>query len=241
MVSGLLGMAPRALGDPLALRPLARRPIARPPGGHQPDPDADGGARPLRRAETWQVENPSFMSGGIQVLSNVVLPWNRIVIIVFAVTILLSAMWVLLFAHAGPWPVHPRGWDAEPRGWPPASGGAHRPRSTPGRSGWGSGHRRTGRLRRLVADRQCRSRPRPRPTSSDLFHGGSSSAAWASSRGTVVPPRWCSGFANQAARGPGSGRGDRQDRRSGVHHLLHIQRRARRGLVRASKGRAVES
>ncbi|HXL74812.1 MAG TPA: urea ABC transporter permease subunit UrtB, partial [Burkholderiales bacterium] len=41
------------------------------------------------------VENPSFMSGGIQVLSNVVLPWNRIVIIVFAVTILLG-MWVLL-------------------------------------------------------------------------------------------------------------------------------------------------
>ena len=51
--------------------------------------------RTLFGAQNVQVENPSFMSGGIQVLSNVVLPWNRIVIIVFAVTILLG-MWVLL-------------------------------------------------------------------------------------------------------------------------------------------------
>jgi urea transport system permease protein len=29
-------------------------------------------------AQNVQVENPSFMSGGIQVLSNVVLPWNRV-------------------------------------------------------------------------------------------------------------------------------------------------------------------
>ncbi len=51
--------------------------------------------RTLFGAQNVQVENPSFMSGGIQVLSNVVLPWNRIVIIVFAVTILLG-MWILL-------------------------------------------------------------------------------------------------------------------------------------------------
>ena len=51
--------------------------------------------RTLFGAQNVQVENPSFMSGGIQVLSNVVLPWNRIGIIAFAVTVLLG-MWILL-------------------------------------------------------------------------------------------------------------------------------------------------
>jgi urea transport system permease protein len=46
-------------------------------------------------AQNVQVENPSFMSGGIQVLSNVVLPWNRIMIIAFAALVLV-AMWLLL-------------------------------------------------------------------------------------------------------------------------------------------------
>ena len=40
--------------------------------------------RTIFGAQNVQVENPAFMSGGIQVLSNVVLPWNRIVIIAFA-------------------------------------------------------------------------------------------------------------------------------------------------------------
>jgi urea transport system permease protein len=51
--------------------------------------------RSLFGAQNVQVENPSFMSGGIQVLSNVVLPWNRIVIIAFAIAVLI-AMWLLL-------------------------------------------------------------------------------------------------------------------------------------------------
>ena len=51
--------------------------------------------RTLFGAQNVQVENPAFMSGGIQVLSNVVLPWNRIVIIAFAVSILI-ATWMLL-------------------------------------------------------------------------------------------------------------------------------------------------
>jgi urea transport system permease protein len=46
-------------------------------------------------AQNVQVENPAFMSGGIAVMSNVVLPWNRIVIIFFALAVLL-AMWALL-------------------------------------------------------------------------------------------------------------------------------------------------
>jgi len=51
--------------------------------------------RTLFGAQNVQVENPAFMSGGIQMLSNVVLPWNRIVIIAFAVSILLL-VWALL-------------------------------------------------------------------------------------------------------------------------------------------------
>jgi urea transport system permease protein len=46
-------------------------------------------------AQNVQVENPAFMSGGIQVLSNVVLPWSRIMIIGFAVAVLVG-MWALL-------------------------------------------------------------------------------------------------------------------------------------------------
>jgi len=51
--------------------------------------------RTLFGAANVQVENPSFMSGGIQAFSNVVLPWNRIVIIVFAFSTVI-AVWLLL-------------------------------------------------------------------------------------------------------------------------------------------------
>ncbi len=51
--------------------------------------------RTIFGAQNVQVENPAFMSGGIQVLSNVVLPWSRIWIVVFAAGVL-AAMWALL-------------------------------------------------------------------------------------------------------------------------------------------------
>jgi urea transport system permease protein len=51
--------------------------------------------RTLFGAQNVQVENPAFMSGGIQVLSNVVLPWSRIWIIFFAGAVLVG-MWLLL-------------------------------------------------------------------------------------------------------------------------------------------------
>ena len=51
--------------------------------------------RTLFGAQNVQVENPSFMSGGVEALSGVVLPWSRIVIIFFAGTVLLG-MWLLL-------------------------------------------------------------------------------------------------------------------------------------------------
>jgi urea transport system permease protein len=46
-------------------------------------------------AANVQVENPAFMSGGIQAFAGVVLPWSRLVIIAFAVSVLIS-MWLLL-------------------------------------------------------------------------------------------------------------------------------------------------
>jgi len=52
-------------------------------------------ARTLFGAQNVQVENPVWMSGGITILSNIVLPYNRIVIIVFAFAVLL-AVWLLL-------------------------------------------------------------------------------------------------------------------------------------------------
>ena len=51
--------------------------------------------RTLFGAQNVQVENPAFMSGGLQVLSNVVLPWSRIVIVFFAAAVLL-VMYLLL-------------------------------------------------------------------------------------------------------------------------------------------------
>jgi urea transport system permease protein len=51
--------------------------------------------RTIFGAQNVQVENPAFMSGGIQILANVVMPWNRIVIIAFAAAVLLG-VWLLL-------------------------------------------------------------------------------------------------------------------------------------------------
>jgi urea transport system permease protein len=46
-------------------------------------------------AQNVQVENPSWMSGGIHLFSNLVLPWNRIVIIGFAAAVVVL-IWTLL-------------------------------------------------------------------------------------------------------------------------------------------------
>jgi urea transport system permease protein len=44
--------------------------------------------RTIFGAQNVQVENPAFMSGGLEILSGVVLPYSRIVIVVFAVAVL---------------------------------------------------------------------------------------------------------------------------------------------------------
>ena len=46
-------------------------------------------------AQNVQVENPVWMSGGVEVFTNVMLPWNRVIIVGFALTVLLL-MWFLL-------------------------------------------------------------------------------------------------------------------------------------------------
>ena len=46
--------------------------------------------RSLFGAQNVAVENPRWMSGGIQVLSNLSLPWNRVLIVVFAFAVLLG-------------------------------------------------------------------------------------------------------------------------------------------------------
>jgi urea transport system permease protein len=44
--------------------------------------------RSMFGAQNVAVENPSWMSGGIQVLANLSLPWNRVLIVVFALLVL---------------------------------------------------------------------------------------------------------------------------------------------------------
>ncbi len=57
--------------------------------------------RTIFGAQNVQVENPAFMSGGLQVLSNVVLPWSRIMIIVFALLVLFLVYFLLVKTRLG--------------------------------------------------------------------------------------------------------------------------------------------
>jgi urea transport system permease protein len=52
-------------------------------------------ARSLFGAQNVAVENPAWMSGGVEVAANLVLPYSRIAIILFAATVLLL-IWILL-------------------------------------------------------------------------------------------------------------------------------------------------
>lgn len=52
-------------------------------------------ARVLFGAQNVEVANPSWMSGGIELMPNLMLPWNRIIIIGFALFVL-TLVWVLM-------------------------------------------------------------------------------------------------------------------------------------------------
>ncbi len=51
--------------------------------------------RSIFGAQNVAVENPSWMSGGVVLLGNLQLPWNRIVIIGFAAAVLLGMAWLI--------------------------------------------------------------------------------------------------------------------------------------------------
>ncbi|HVR48490.1 MAG TPA: urea ABC transporter permease subunit UrtB, partial [Pseudorhodoferax sp.] len=46
-------------------------------------------------AQNVAVESPSWMSGGVQLLPNLALPWNRVLIIVFALLVLGAVAWLI--------------------------------------------------------------------------------------------------------------------------------------------------
>jgi urea transport system permease protein len=52
-------------------------------------------------AQNVGVENPSWMSGGVQVLGNLSLPFNRLVIIGFAIAVLLGVAWLISRTRLG--------------------------------------------------------------------------------------------------------------------------------------------
>jgi urea transport system permease protein len=52
-------------------------------------------ARVLFGAQNVEVSNPSWMSGGIEIMPNLILPWNRIIIVGFAMFVLVL-VWVLM-------------------------------------------------------------------------------------------------------------------------------------------------
>jgi len=52
-------------------------------------------ARVLFGAQNVEVSNPSWMSGGIEIMPNLMLPWNRIIIVGFAMAVLFL-VWVLM-------------------------------------------------------------------------------------------------------------------------------------------------
>ena len=52
-------------------------------------------ARVLFGAQNVEVSNPSWMSGGVELMAGIVLPWNRIIIIGFSMFVL-SLVWVLM-------------------------------------------------------------------------------------------------------------------------------------------------
>ncbi|MBL0420820.1 urea ABC transporter permease subunit UrtB [Ramlibacter sp. AW1] len=59
------------------------------------------GVRSVFGAQNVGVENPSWMSGGVVVLGSLQLPWNRIVIIGFALAVLAAVAWLIARTRLG--------------------------------------------------------------------------------------------------------------------------------------------
>jgi urea transport system permease protein len=59
------------------------------------------GVRSLFGAQNVGVENPSWMSGGVQVLGNLSLPYNRLMIVAFALLVLGAVAWLISQTRLG--------------------------------------------------------------------------------------------------------------------------------------------
>jgi urea transport system permease protein len=59
------------------------------------------GVRTLFGAQNVQVENPSWMSGGFEVMTNVILPWSRVVIVAFAAAVVAGISLLLTRTRLG--------------------------------------------------------------------------------------------------------------------------------------------
>jgi len=59
------------------------------------------GVRSLFGAQNVQVENPNWLSGGVQVMSNLTLPFNRIAIVAFAVLVLVGVSLLIAKTRLG--------------------------------------------------------------------------------------------------------------------------------------------
>jgi urea transport system permease protein len=57
--------------------------------------------RSMFGAQNVAVENPAWMSGGIQVLANLSLPWNRLLIVLFALLVLAGVAWLISQTRLG--------------------------------------------------------------------------------------------------------------------------------------------
>lgn len=58
-------------------------------------------ARTLFGAQNVELSNPSWMSGGLEISSTLVLPWNRIVIVIFAISVLAVVALLLVRTNLG--------------------------------------------------------------------------------------------------------------------------------------------
>ena len=57
--------------------------------------------RSIFGAQNVGLENPAWMSGGLQLLPNVTLPWNRIVIVLFAAAVVAGVAWAVARTRLG--------------------------------------------------------------------------------------------------------------------------------------------
>ena len=167
--------------------------------------------RSLFGAQNVPVENPAWLSGGVEVMSNLTLPFNRIAIVVFAVLVLAAVAALIARTRLG---LFVRGVTQNRR--MAACMGVNTARIDTYAFALGSGIAGLAGCA-LVAGRQCRPRPRPE-LHRRCLHGGGARRRRPAGRHRLCRAR--PGRAEQAARRL-AGRGAGQDHGAGLHRHLH--------------------